>query len=143
MNRRFHHSGMKPTIQRIAREYFGVETLETRNSDRLDFYDVAVWSIDKALTEAYKAGLEDQGATLHSDQPIIFGNKPESVIRSLGEQGFTDEGISHVMRSCGIEMKVTDVSQILQNDKVVPAVLSTEQADAIQYRATLYKGYLK
>jgi hypothetical protein len=33
-----------------------IETLETRNSDSLDFYDVAVWSLKKALQEAYEAG---------------------------------------------------------------------------------------
>ena len=30
--------------------------LETRNSDRLDFHDVAVWAIRDALAEAYEAG---------------------------------------------------------------------------------------
>jgi len=28
-----------------------------RNSDRLDFHDVAVWAIRSALTEAYAAGV--------------------------------------------------------------------------------------
>ena len=35
----------------------GVETLETRNSDDLDFHDVAVWSIKKALQDAFIAGM--------------------------------------------------------------------------------------
>lgn len=29
----------------IAQKHLRIETLETRNSDRLDFHDVAVWSI--------------------------------------------------------------------------------------------------
>jgi len=33
-----------------------LETLETRNSDSLDFHDVAVWAIKDALQEAYEAG---------------------------------------------------------------------------------------
>lgn len=42
----------------IASKHFhGVETLETRNSDRLDFHDVAVWAMRAALTDAYAAGL--------------------------------------------------------------------------------------
>jgi hypothetical protein len=42
----------------IATKHFhSIETLETRNSDRLDFHDVAVWAIRSALTEAYAAGL--------------------------------------------------------------------------------------
>ena len=41
----------------IAKRHFFVETLETRNSDGLDFHDVAIWSIHAALNEAYAAGL--------------------------------------------------------------------------------------
>jgi len=41
----------------IAKRHFFVETLDTRNSDRLDFHDVAIWSIRAALVEAYAAGL--------------------------------------------------------------------------------------
>ena len=51
-----------PTAQRdallleIARRQFRIETLETRNWDRLDCHDVAVWAIRTALEEAYEAG---------------------------------------------------------------------------------------
>ncbi len=41
----------------IAKRHFLVETLDTRNSDGLDFHDIAVWSIRAALIEAYAAGL--------------------------------------------------------------------------------------
>lgn len=41
----------------IAKRHFFVETLDTRNSDGLDFHDVAIWSIRAALNEAYAAGL--------------------------------------------------------------------------------------
>jgi len=37
----------------------GVETLETRRSDRLDFHDVAVWELKAALIAAYEAGRRD------------------------------------------------------------------------------------
>ena len=41
----------------IARKHFpNIETLETRNSDGLDFHDVAVWAIRAALEAAYTAG---------------------------------------------------------------------------------------
>jgi len=51
-----------PTAQRdaqlleIAQRQFHLETLETRNWDRLDFHDVAVWAIRAALEEAFEAG---------------------------------------------------------------------------------------
>jgi hypothetical protein len=43
-------------IADIARRILKVETLETRNSDALDFHELAVWTIQEALEAAYKAG---------------------------------------------------------------------------------------
>ncbi len=43
-------------IERIAHEHLHIETLETQNRDRLDFHDLAVWSIKSALEAAYAAG---------------------------------------------------------------------------------------
>lgn len=40
----------------IALEAMHVQTLETRNSDRLDFPEVAVWNIRDALARAFLAG---------------------------------------------------------------------------------------
>ena len=45
-----------PTLDHIAQTILGLETLETRNSDRLDFHDVAVWNIKAALQAAFEAG---------------------------------------------------------------------------------------
>lgn len=42
----------------IAKKHLGIETLETRKSDRLDFHDTAVWCIRDALEAAFKAGIE-------------------------------------------------------------------------------------
>jgi hypothetical protein len=42
----------------IAREYLSIGTLQVRNSDRLDFPDVYVGSLRKALQAAYQAGYE-------------------------------------------------------------------------------------
>jgi len=42
----------------IAKKHLFIETLETRHSDRLDFDDVAVWSVRDALEAAFKAGVE-------------------------------------------------------------------------------------
>jgi len=45
------------TLLAVAVEYLpGVETLETRKSDRLDFHDLAVWNLSRALDAAYDAG---------------------------------------------------------------------------------------
>ena len=43
-------------LAEVARDVLGIETLETRKSDDLDFHDLAVWRIEKALKTAYEAG---------------------------------------------------------------------------------------
>lgn len=45
-----------PLFERIALEQLGIETLVTRKSDSLDFHDLAVWSIERALQAAFEAG---------------------------------------------------------------------------------------
>ena len=53
-------------LERIAADVLGIATLETRNSDSLDFHDLAVWNIKAALERAYTEGrnaasLQQQG----------------------------------------------------------------------------------
>lgn len=43
-------------IENIAQKKLGIPTLETRGSDSLDFYDVAVWQVRDALQAAYEGG---------------------------------------------------------------------------------------
>jgi hypothetical protein len=45
-------------IDLIALKKLGIRTLETRNSDRLDFHDLSVASIKEALETAFSAGVE-------------------------------------------------------------------------------------
>jgi len=47
---------MDAAILAIARREFGVETLEERRMDALDFYSVGVLNIRDALEKAYLAG---------------------------------------------------------------------------------------
>jgi hypothetical protein len=51
------------TLEQIARQLLGMATLETRNSDSLDFRDLAVWSVEAALRAAYEAGVATGQAT--------------------------------------------------------------------------------
>ena len=46
------------TLANIAATILNLETLKTRNSDRLDFNELAVWQIKKALEAAFAAGQE-------------------------------------------------------------------------------------
>ena len=58
-------------LARIAQEHLFIETLETRNHDRLDFHDVSVWGVKSALMAAYQAGLAagQSAAAKATDQP--------------------------------------------------------------------------
>ncbi len=49
---------MNETLNQIARDHLAMDTLETRNSDELDFVECSVWAIKGALEAAYKAGRE-------------------------------------------------------------------------------------
>lgn len=49
---------MKEKIEEIAENILDIETLETRNRDHLDFYELSVWQIKEALEKAYRAGEE-------------------------------------------------------------------------------------
>jgi hypothetical protein len=51
---------MNELLTKIAGEMLNIETLETRNSDDLDFHEVSVWSLKKALEAAYAAGRESK-----------------------------------------------------------------------------------
>ena len=49
---------INPLISEIAVKFLGVKTLETQNSDALDFHDLAAWSLKAALEAAFNAGYE-------------------------------------------------------------------------------------
>jgi len=47
----------KAILAEIAKKHLSLDTLDSRKSDRLDFHDLAVWSIEQALEAAFQAGL--------------------------------------------------------------------------------------
>jgi hypothetical protein len=47
---------LETLLERIALDHLFIETLETRNSDRMDFHEVSVWGVKSALMAAYEAG---------------------------------------------------------------------------------------
>lgn len=51
------------TLQSIARKFLGFTTLETRMSDSLDFQEVSVESVKKALEAAYQLGYQHANFT--------------------------------------------------------------------------------
>ena len=61
-------SKLEQLLTQIAQSKLGIETLETRKSDGLDFHDVAVWCLRDALEAAFSAGVEQGRKTAKSDK---------------------------------------------------------------------------
>ena len=56
MKRRTENQTQK-TLEQIAAQHLGIETLQTRKRDSLDFHEVSVWGLKAALEAAYEAGV--------------------------------------------------------------------------------------
>lgn len=51
---------LPPVLAAISQRYFGTAALDTRNSDSLDFRDIAVWNLRAALEAAFEAGRQSR-----------------------------------------------------------------------------------
>ena len=61
-------SKLEQLLTQIEQSKLGIETLETRKSDSLDFHDVAVWCLRDALEAAFNAGVEQGRKAAKSDK---------------------------------------------------------------------------
>ena len=60
---------MNDTLLKIAQQELAIDTREEQMSDRLDFHDLSVWSIKKALERAYQAGMEAEAEkVIHNEK---------------------------------------------------------------------------
>jgi hypothetical protein len=53
-----HDTDTTAALAIIARTLLKIETLETRDSDDLDFHEISVWNLKAALEAAFEAGRE-------------------------------------------------------------------------------------
>jgi hypothetical protein len=77
-------------LEAIAKEHLLIETLEQRGTDALDFHDVSVIGVRRALLAAYNAGRE---ATLGNTTVINFRGK--HVLIWFTNHGFQPETGAH------------------------------------------------
>jgi hypothetical protein len=56
-------------LERIARDVLLIETLDERRSDSLDFHDLSVVTVRKALLAAYEAGRALRGTGAQPRMP--------------------------------------------------------------------------
>ncbi len=61
-------SKLEQLLTQIAQNKLGIETLETRRLDSLDFHDVAVWCLRDALEAAFNAGVEQGRKATQSEK---------------------------------------------------------------------------
>jgi len=86
-------------LANIAKKTLNISTLETRNRDSLDFYDVSVWSVRDALETAYLAGRASREAaanryiTIHIS-PSHIGPETDLLLRDTID-ALVDEGLFH------------------------------------------------
>ena len=50
-------------LNQIAAKHLHIDTLATRNRDRLDFHEVSVWGLKEALQAAFTAGQQSKQTT--------------------------------------------------------------------------------
>jgi hypothetical protein len=87
-------SDINDILTQIAKDHLFIETLESRNSGQLDFHDVGVISLKKALYAAYMMGCEagKQDQQFQSGQKVRnqFG-EVLTILRQEGCQVFIEE----------------------------------------------------
>jgi hypothetical protein len=73
-------------IADIARQQLKIETLETQNSDSLDFHDVSVWGLRTALLCAFEAGRK----AARTKPRVIETGKKDTSYRATIEASYHD-----------------------------------------------------
>lgn len=51
-------SKLDELLDKIVQKHLGIQTLETQDSDQLDFHEVSVWALRESLIEAFSVGVE-------------------------------------------------------------------------------------
>jgi hypothetical protein len=96
----------------IATRCLDIETLETQNSDRLDFHEVSVWSLNEALLRAYDAGKSAAAVAPTSAVPIASLSMDD-----LAEAGFETRLITlGELRSLASDMADTYIEDRFWSD---------------------------
>ena len=78
----------------IALKHMSIATLETRNSDVFDFYDVSVWGVKHALRDAYGAGRAAARALVADTLRILIASCEEAL---SGEWDRSDDGFEDMI----------------------------------------------
>lgn len=125
----------------IASKHFGVETLKEQKSDRLDFHDVSVIGMQRALEAAYEAGKiaakygEDAILVDPTDTDEILGSLTISKIegREIGGRWVTGHIAGHKFQALvfpehaekkSYEMSKSKISKFWLKHKITDTVVA-------------------
>lgn len=64
---------MNNLLENIAKQHLDIATLKERHCDSLDFHEVSVWQLRKALEAAYRLGLESREVNVQLRNPDYDG----------------------------------------------------------------------
>jgi hypothetical protein len=68
-------ANLRPLLETIAREELRIQTLAVRGRDALDFHDVGVVSLERALRRAYVAGCDATAKQFFASLTINKGDR--------------------------------------------------------------------
>lgn len=89
---------MQTSIERVldvARRHMGIETLDSRNSDSLDFHDLSVGTVRTGLCEAYIQGQRSIVDNIDWDE---LREQKSWLLDMFGETGSTNaDGLVHLL----------------------------------------------
>jgi len=93
-------------LREIARETLDIETLDTRDSDRLDFHELPVWMLRDSLEAAYEAGRAagDDELTDALDfllQQTVDMDLAHGIELTEGEREAREQAIAAIARATG------------------------------------------
>lgn len=112
-----YNAKMIAIISDIAKKFLHLETLETRNSDRLDFQDQSVWGIKRALEAAFQRGYDvavEETIAVTGWQPIetapALDGKVIAILFTDGKKVFTGHRVNSSSNICSFSDKESDIN---------------------------------
>lgn len=123
-------------LSEIAKKHLGIPTLETRKSDRLDFHDVAVWSLRAALAAAFESGAQSR-----SDAPGL-AHEPSRTMKqqvdiTLKLSLWIDARMSKDELTALAETRMRDAFAPEIEESLRPVTILDLQEEAVIYSADL------
>jgi hypothetical protein len=135
------------TFTDIARTHLGIGTLRVRGRDALDFHDVSVGNVQRALAAAFEAGRasasQPTGTARHTGPPVTHGAVHGGPVRVTGcattSWHSTPRGVVYIHDDDGLVLALTHQQAARLGDTIMAAARLAEalEAKAVERDAVL------